>query len=122
MTTSLYIYFIFTIHVTIISGKAVINLFPTHFPLRLISLDNTLHLFPHGASVVMRQGKLQTLYRISVCTSEFVDYPRYRGKWDNHFPGWLLHMQNLLSERHENTYTNRHTLKRLQIVQLVSVF
>ena len=48
-----YIYYLFTVNVTIISGKAVITFLNPHFSFRLISLDNTLHFFTHRASVVM---------------------------------------------------------------------
>lgn len=49
----IYISDLFTINVTIISRKALIGFLNPHFSFGLISLDNTLHFFAHGASVVM---------------------------------------------------------------------
>ena len=39
-----------------------------HFSFRLISLDNSLHLFTHGTSVVMRQGSLDAFCTEHVLT------------------------------------------------------
>jgi len=50
---NIYIFHLFSITVTIISGKAVIFFLNPHFSFRLISLDNILRFFALRASVVM---------------------------------------------------------------------